>query len=202
MVLQWCATNPFDVAMNEFFRADDAKAAGFISHLFTMGASTIFALYLVLRPSTRSFQQVCIIVSSLLLSIGLNSLAKFGARRQRPCFHYHRQSQSEAWNSPGEQFVSFYSGDATIGAVTVTTALVLLAMQGYSVRGPVAAWGVAIALCGGLLRVVADMHWMTDALLGSFSGLVCGVALPMLVHRKRVVKDPNGYTSLQAQPET
>jgi hypothetical protein len=142
------------------------------------------------------------VMSAQMFQFGPMSLAKMMAKRQRPCFHYDRQGNTEAHDSPGEQFVSFYSGDSSIGCCFIAVGVFLLWM--YLQRCPPAAAAAAAretaisflplsfslrtAVCAGLmieplgciLRTVCDMHWFTDMLTGGLAGS-CGGVLWLLV---------------------
>ena len=102
---------------------------------------------------------------------------------RRPCFHYGRQSETEAAEHPGQQWVSFYSGDATVAAASygVGVGLAILRRRPHT---RVYKWvGGAVAAVGSLLRVVAYMHWATDVLVGVAVGFALGFGPPLLLAR-------------------
>jgi len=116
-------------------------------------------------------------------------MAKYGAMRQRPCFHYGKQNYTELslgyFAESKEEFVSFFSGDATIAFVTFASGLVLAKLRGRSyaraspevlkgIISPMALIGGSIATLGACLRLVSFMHWATDVLTGIFVGSLCG----------------------------
>jgi hypothetical protein len=127
----WCKTDGFDQAFS--CGADgcayNAHAAGTISHVFTMGLSPIIALGSALAPLCNkgssvsplsrkgAWQDFLIILGCLFVALGMSGLAKIGAKRQRPCFYYGRQAETEAATLPEEEFVSFFSGERASRAV-------------------------------------------------------------------------------------
>jgi hypothetical protein len=145
---------------------------------------------------SHAAQDAVLVLDTALVALGINSLAKIGARRQRPCFHYGLQNESEVGllsqaGQAHEEFLSFFSGDATIAFVTYSAGVCLAHLRGRSyassshplaVKGvsPLAVVGGFFAWLGALLRVVAFMHWMTDVLMGVLVGSICG-CLPLLL---------------------
>jgi hypothetical protein len=157
-------------------------------------------------------------VSAQMFQFGPMSLAKMMAKRQRPCFHYGREGNTEAQDAPGEQFVSFYSGDSSIGCCFVAVGVYLLWMYLQRCPPPPAAaapppaaaaggntatsflplsFSLRTAVCAGLmieplgciLRTVADMHWFADMLTGGVMGAGQGVLWLVVWH--------SGYLSSQ-----
>ncbi len=125
-----------------------------------------------------------IIIDTFLISTGLNSIAKVGARRQRPAFHHGRADLTEADNAPHEEFVSFYSGDTTWAWTLAASGTTLAYLRGYEHAHWVALGTGSLALVGSFLRMAADMHWFTDVLVGASVGTVVGAGLPLLLHRR------------------
>ena len=213
----WCKTNAFDVAMTKAFRAEHPKLPGLISHVFTMGLSPIIAFtsalsstfYICCKKKTglrvvglvsepqQAGQDFLVVLSCLLFALGLNSFAKLGAKRQRPCFEYNLQNITEAGLGWNEQYMSFLSGDATAAWVTCTAGICLAKLRDrayvrahWQYRGHVSIplmpfFACLFAFLGAFLRVVAFMHWTTDVLTGVFVGSLCGYGLPMLVFKRK-----------------
>jgi membrane-associated phospholipid phosphatase len=200
-----CATNGFDVALTKILASSSPKAAGYISHGFTFGLSPILAFGSALSPLctkdgqrfSHALQDSVVIVSSALTALGITTASKSGVKRQRPCFHYGKQGETEAANFPNEEWLSFFSGDATIAFVAFTSGLNLAKLRGRSYASAAHTSAVAIfkywkfsrmALAGGvfaslgaLLRIVGYMHWTTDVLTGVLVGSACGWAGPLLL---------------------
>jgi hypothetical protein len=199
----WCATNGFDVFFTKLLVAPDPRAADYASHAFTFGVSPILAFSSALYPlcfqrahpdkGKVAGQDSLLVLGSALVALGINSWAKRQFKRQRPCFYYGDEGETEASTMPNEQFVSFFSGDTTIGVVTCVVGLVLatLRQRNYAavsvrgeegVKGLFAAASILSAFLGSILRVVGYMHWMTDVITGVLCGVVCG-ALPYLLFK-------------------
>ena len=194
----WCATDGFDTALTSALAHGDFKAAAMVSHVLNFGVSPLIAVSSIVffrsMPGSQQqlgsssavrrrqvLQDLVILLACVLGAIGLNAFAKTAARRQRPCFHYGRQNETEAEGHPKEQWVSFYSGDATFAAASYGAGLALAVVRRRNDIRALAWLGGAVALTGSLLRVVAFMHWMTDVLVGDVAGFLLGFGPPLLL---------------------
>ena len=187
----WCETNGFDETLNQLFLARNPHAAGTISHVFTLGLTPAIGFAGVIVPASLAgkggyaLRDSVIMVNAFVIATGFNSLAKVGASRQRPAFHYGREADTEAAGHPREEFLSFYSGDTTWAFTLASSASTLAFLRGYSSARWIALGSGVLALTGGVLRMSADMHWATDVLVGAVTGTAVGVGLPLLVHGRK-----------------
>jgi membrane-associated phospholipid phosphatase len=201
-IVGWCSVNAFDLAITKAIVAPNPKLAGLASSVFAFGISPLIAFGSALvplfskgaEPSVHAAHDVLIILGASLATLGLNSLVKGKANRQRPCFHYGEASLTEAAEDPEEEWVSFFSGAATIAFVCFATGLCLAKLRNrsyssgthrYAFRGvsPMAYFGALFASLGAVLRVVGYMHWMSDVLVGAFVGFIFGYFLPPLLFK-------------------
>lgn len=186
----WCTPPGIDVSLNKAFALREPKAAGTISHVFTVGLTpaAVFAGSILgaaeAGKAGYALSDTVIILDAFLLSTGINSIAKVGARRQRPAFHYGREDRTEAAGHSGEEFVSFYSGDTTWAWTLAASGTTLAYLHGYEHARWVAIGSGSLALVGSFLRMAADMHWFTDVLVGAAVGTAVGAGLPLLLHRR------------------
>ena len=187
----WCATNSFDVGVTHVL-AHAPLMTGLSSHLFTLVACPMLGLSSVLAPLRRAqagmprahaHQDAVIWGSTQLLSLGANTVAKKGLRRQRPCYHFGREGETEAALLPNQQWVSCYSGDTAMAWSFIVAAVALAAARGRTNAAELAKLGAKLAGIGSVLRVVGLMHWTTDVLLGVFFGCLIGGGVPTLVFR-------------------
>jgi membrane-associated phospholipid phosphatase len=111
-------------------------------------------------------------------------MAKIGAQRQRPCFYYGLENLTEVYDNPSEQFVSFYSGDATIAFSTFGTGILLAIARNRFYVKIYSNLGFILAFTGAFLRIVAFMHWTTDVLTGIVTGFLIGFGVPYLIFLK------------------
>ena len=222
----WCQVNGFDVEITKLLIGSHSRVAGYVSHIFTFVFSPALAIYSVLLPMCAKPQQrhvlirahagqdFLILLSSILLSLALCGIAKNTFLRQRPCFYYHDQAQTEVGTGHlDEEYKSFFSGDATAAFVSFTSGLTLAKLRGRAYAetsqafckgciSPMAAVGGVIASLGAFLRVVGYMHWTTDAVTGSLFGSLCGISLPLLLFRRNLSGSPeNKYVPVKLQDE-
>ncbi len=201
----WCESDGFDEFITRALVAPNPKAAGIVSHVFTMGFCPLIALMSAisvifihrgdsntdrgrgrLQSAVGTAVQDCLILLAIfLINIAITDFAKYTAKRERPCFYYNRQSETEAANSPNQQFVSFFSGDTSIAWVFSVGGVTLSKLRNYahsssshpwSVKGvsPMIIAAVACASMGSFLRIVGYMHWTTDVIAGTLCGCAIG----------------------------
>ena len=129
----WCATNFFDVALTKALAHGPFRLWAMVSHILNFVVSPLLAIASICLlgpwPPAQSgsdslvaaqpqpaagdssvprrrqiLQDLALLFSCLLCAIGVNSLAKVGAHRQRPCFHFGRQARPSLIPSLCTQF--------------------------------------------------------------------------------------------------
>ena len=92
---------------------------------------------------------------------------------------------------PGwQQWVSFYSGDTAMAWSFVGSGVALAQARGRrAVSGRLVRVGGGLAAVGSLLRIIGDMHWCSDVLVGVIMGWVVGWGLPTLLFGKTPVRN-------------
>ena len=178
------------VRPSNVFALNKPKTAGLVSHVFTIGLTPAAAFTGSILGAVQAkhggyaASDAAIIVNAFMLSTGFNSIAKVSGKRQRPAFYYDRQHLTEAAHHPDEEFISFYSGDTTWAFTLAATGTTLAYLRGYKHARWVAVSTGSLAFIGSFLRMSADMHWMTDVLVGAGVGTAVGVGLPLALHRR------------------
>lgn len=118
-------------------------------------------------------------------AVAMFGLQRFVARA-RP---YHLPlDDEEGEHAPGhpERWRSFFSGHTAAsftGASLVTHHHLTLSITGIPLLDavlPPLAFGIAATV--GLLRMVADRHWLSDVLAGAVLGVICGWFVPLALH--------------------
>jgi hypothetical protein len=179
----WCDPNALDVAVTDAVVVAP-KATGLLSHAFTFVASPAVGISSMVRLRSRGTlaPDLAIYSGTQLVSFGLNSMSKKFSRRQRPCYHFGRQNETEAVILRGQEWVSFYSGDTSCGFSLYAAALALVAARGWRTQArTLSKVGGAVASIGSFLRIVGFMHWFTDVLVGVIFGVAVGFWLPTLL---------------------
>lgn len=130
------------------------------------------------------FRAAVIVLESSAVAVSAIQSIKFFAARQRPFAAYGDGDASGAYSlSDRDSHLSMPSGHTAFA-----TALgVSVAMTATLEESPAAPWlwaaaGVASASTG-MLRMMAEKHYFTDALSGAAIGAGCGVLFPLL-HRR------------------
>ena len=98
----WCAPNWFDLAFSPALVVAP-RALGHASHVLTFVACPFVSLASVLAPMTspsmprgHAKEDFAIWSGTQLISAGLNTWAKHSFRRQRPCWHFGKEGETEA----------------------------------------------------------------------------------------------------------
>ncbi|HKU63036.1 MAG TPA: phosphatase PAP2 family protein [Gemmatimonadales bacterium] len=137
----------------------------------------------------RFRRPVALYGQSLLLAEAVVQLVKPAADRARP-FTYlpasERPSDGSYDVTSRDAFVSMPSGHSALGfaaaAYAATDNLLVRPQAGTAEHVAVASLGALLAGFTGNLRIRADQHFPTDALVGSLIGTASGVSVPMLHH--------------------
>jgi membrane-associated phospholipid phosphatase len=146
---------------------------------------------------------------SLLLAEACVQLLKPAADRARPFTYLPASERPSGGNydvTTPEAFVSMPSGHSAVAFAAAAYAASdnLLARPGAGTAEHVVVASVGALLAGftGGLRVRADQHFPTDAMVGSLIGTASGVSVPMLHHYLlpdgRRAPHPGGHTWLMS----
>jgi membrane-associated phospholipid phosphatase len=185
-------------------------------------ASDVFLLATVLAPPVlalatqhgvhgvdRFRRPVVLYGQSLLLAEACVQLLKPAADRARP-FTYlpvsERPSEGSYDVTTRDAFVSMPSGHSALAfaaaSFAATDNLLVRPTAGNAEHVAVASLGALLAGFTGNLRVRADQHFPTDALVGSLIGTASGVSVPMLheylLPGGRRVPHPGGHAWLMS----
>jgi membrane-associated phospholipid phosphatase len=160
------------------------------------------------RNPDVAWQLFIISMQSYSITFVLNAVSKRVLARERP---YARPCLKDPEYSSSckhqDRFRSFYSGHA---AITATSAGLICAQHTHvPLYGPpeqpdgsggeidrgVCIAAIAGMLTTGTLRIVADKHWASDVIVGTFLGLSVGYLLPTLVYFKSFESKPDAADS-------
>lgn len=139
-----------------------------------------------------------LILESAALAQVLNQGVKFVVGRERPYWHFGTATSRELDDKPEDAILSFYSGHATFAFSLATAGATVTTLRGYRNRWVMVAVAAPLAVSVAYFRMAADKHYLTDVTLGALSGVLFGVAVPMLHGRSKdgaqiaLVPAPNG----------
>lgn len=132
-------------------------------------------------------QMALIDTETFAITAALQGIATFVSGRERP---YVRTCGGEtpadsADCTSTDRFRSFFSGHTslTFTAATLTCSHhAHFALYGGALDPAACVTGLALAAATGMFRVMADMHYLTDALTGAAIGTFSGLFFPWLLH--------------------
>ncbi len=171
----------------------DAVASGLV--LFPVLVDALVLAWLVRGDPVLMGRMLLNNLSAHALAQGLTTLFKHVVGRERPMVrgcHEDAQRQQddpacESRPDPDVAPVSFFSGHTSLAFTSA--ALVCLHHTELGLLGPeggaaaaTCATGMALASTVGLLRVLADRHYLTDVLVGAGVGILSGWLVPWLLH--------------------
>lgn len=121
------------------------------------------------------------------ITAALQGIATFVSGRERP---YVRTCGGETPSdstdcTSTDRFRSFFSGHTslTFAAATLTcTHHAHFALYGGALDPAACVTGLVLASATGMFRVMADMHYLTDAITGAAIGTFSGLFFPWLLH--------------------
>ncbi len=164
------------------------------------------------RPSVAT-EMIAMDLEALAVAGGIQALVSGFASRWRPyratCVGPEETQTSDCRDN--KEFRSFFSGH-TVGAFTAAGLMcshhMNLPLYGGGPREAVTcAASFAAATTVGMLRVISDQHFLSDALVGAAVGTMTGLGLPYLLHyrggaepTKSGVTRPRDQVSIRLTP--
>ena len=193
----WRDVSDFDSSARDVFRgktradrhtandASDIMLALMVNQLVV--DATLVAWWGHDRPSV-GYQMVLMDLEALALSGGIQAIVSGVASRWRPyrdACEGPEETQSRDCRT-NKQFRSFFSGH-TSGAFTVAGLMCMhhayLPLYGGGLREKLTcAASFAAAATVGMLRMGADMHFLSDVLVGAAVGTASGLGIPYFLH--------------------
>lgn len=187
---RWCESNAFDDAIRDALRAGNPRTAGYVSHVFAFGATSLVAAGGLMIPAIgdrelgRAGKDIWIIANTTIFTTAFTEVFKRTVGRQRPAFHYGVQAETEGAAYPEEANRSFFSLDTSAAFSIAASSTTLAFLHGYEIAPWVLGAGATMATTAGVLRIAADMHWGSDVIVGALAGTGIGVTIPLLLHER------------------
>jgi len=186
----WCKSNAFDDAFRVSFLSTTPRRPGVASDMLVgmvpaLAAGALVAPALSAGRHDHAVENLAIAASATGIAISLALASKDVIARPRPAEFHGVLDKTIAKGNPDERFVSFYSGHTSAVFAMASSTATLAFMRGYDSAPYIALVGGALGFSTGLLRISADMHWATDALVGATAGTAVGVLLPLFAHPRK-----------------
>jgi membrane-associated phospholipid phosphatase len=190
---RWCGANAIDRSFHDFFTGAivSRKTADTLSTVTAYGLAPTLALAGVLiepgphATSGAGLRGAVIVLEGSLVALALSQNLKVVTARPRPFAAYGHFSQPGEGNlyDRNDSNLSFPSGHNTLAAAVGVGSAMTATLE----DSPAAPWlwagaGV-LTVSTGLLRMMAEKHWLSDDLVGIAIGSGCGVLFPLL-HRR------------------
>jgi membrane-associated phospholipid phosphatase len=184
---RWCKPGSWDGSVHDALTWSNPQAADITSTVVGNVAMPLSAIaYLVLSAraagdTSAGWVDSLLLAEAVGLSFLLNQGVKYLAARQRPYAFY-----GDPVDKPeSEKNLSFYSGHTSFAFATAAAVTTLSALRNYPGTAIIGACSFAAAAFVGYLRIAADMHYLTDVLVGAAIGGLVGFAVPFLFHPRQ-----------------
>ncbi len=196
-VPRWQGGVAFDAAVRAAVRAPTP-----VERHVADDASTVLLATLVAAPivaggartaaangSWRDFAGLSLVSAEAFgVAYGLTFLAKTVVARERPyatseglsSYCVSHQSDPTCGSDRNASFFSGHSAIAFTGAGLLCTQQIFFGPRGADALG--CAGGMVAATATAMLRIVADLHYASDTLVGAAIGLGAGMLLPYILH--------------------
>jgi len=191
---KWCGANSIDRSFHDFFTGAifSRKTSDTLSSVTAYGLAPAVALLgVVIAPGPHAtpgagLRGAIIVIEGSLVAAAISQNLKLLTARARPFVVYNHPSQpgeNGLYDSGTSSLQSFPSGHSTLAASVGVGAAMTATLE----ESPAAPWlwvgaGV-LTVSTGMLRMMAEKHWITDDLAGVAIGAGCGVLFPLL-HRR------------------
>lgn len=160
----------------------------------TLAASLVSPLARALgnNPGSRR-RDTLVLAETLAASWLVNDAAKRLFDRPRPYAHFCEPQDPAELEDPMENadvHYSFYSGHASMSFAAAVAAGTISHYRGDRNERWIWATGLSLAATTGVLRIVADKHYLVDVLVGTAAGGAAGWLIPRL-HRPGPTHSPS-----------
>jgi len=182
----WCDPGPVDGSVARSVTWSNPRLANTLSDVlqYVVPAGMLgFGLvqgYRLGNP-TAGWSDVLLVAEATSIAMLVNASVKYAVGRARP----YVWKGEDAYDSPEEENLSFFSGHSTFAFAVTVSASTLYLMQGMPGAGAALGTGLALAALTAYLRMAADQHYLTDVLTGAAVGSLFGWAIPYVFHRPK-----------------
>lgn len=201
---RWCSRNGFDDAGRALRGGTlaDQKRAALTSDLVGIGLTPVVAFGLDVIFTWAgggtwrdSALDVLLILEAVVAFQGLNQAVKFLAARERPLASVLSPAEKRMTAEPEDNNLSFFSGHTGYAFALIAATATIVRARGYKNWWIVLAVGLPIAVTTGVLRMVADKHYLSDVLTGALLGGLIGWGVPFFFHRPVKVGEVTAWLS-------
>jgi len=189
---RWCDPPGFDRGIRDALKWDHRLVAVKVSDLLGFAAApTALGILMIAasgehRSLRRTFDDQAPMIESAIIVSLMQSTTKYIVRRSRPFVRFA---------PPGRVFyhddnTSFWSGHVSAVFAETFACGIVAHERGYALEPAIWATGLTIGTVTAYLRMAADMHYASDIAVGVLVGIGVGTAVPYLLHRSSLERDP------------
>jgi membrane-associated phospholipid phosphatase len=189
----WCDPPGFDHSIRDALRWERRLVAARASDVLGFAASPIALASLMVaaggehRSLRRTLDDLSPMIESAIIVSLMQSTAKYVVRRSRPFVRFA---------PPGRIYyhddnTAFWSGHTSAVFAETFACGIIAHERGYKLEPAIWATGITFGVVTGYLRLAADMHYASDVAVGVLLGIGVGIAVPYLLHRSSLERDPD-----------
>ena len=186
---RWCEPrlNALDSAGRDARWKGHEKAADWMADAtaYVVGPGIAFGLVSWAAAKEGGLRQVTVddlvILEAMAITAATVSGVKYAAARRRP----YVRDRAAGSATGGDDNLSFPSGHTSLAFSIATASGTVATLRGYRVAPWVWGAGMTVAAFTGYLRLAADKHYASDAIVGAAIGSLVGWAVPYLHHKLR-----------------
>lgn len=184
----------FDQSTRELLRADNLATRELVSDVSDVMVGVQMAYPFVAdsllnasfyRRSPDVAQQLFLINAEVVaITAALNGVTKIVVSRERPLgVDCEDPEQASDYCADHRRYIGFYSGHTTFAFAAASSTCAQ--HQYLPLYGPGSSWvpcvaGYSLATTTGVLRMVADRHYLSDVIVGAVVGTSVGLLVPLM----------------------
>lgn len=190
-VCRWCSQNVPDREVANALSWSQTGTAAKLSDLAAFGILPVLTLggTLIATAAEKRLRDaptdLMLVLEAATVTMAANQIVKLAAGRERPFVaELPPDAKSRAAN-PSDNNLSFYSGHTTLAFALVVSAATVAHLRESKVEPYLWAVGLPIATLVAYGRIAANKHYLSDVLVGGFTGAAVGFLVPYLHRTQR-----------------
>lgn len=203
---RWCSVDSMDARVREALVWRDTGLADGLSNVTGFVLMPLAAVGLDALAAAREGalgrvpEDALLIAEAGVVAADLTQLTKMLVGRERPFVHALSPEDKTLTARSSDNNLSFFSGHSAEAFALAAASGTVSTLRGY--RWAPLTWSVGgvVAATTAYLRIAADKHWLTDALVGAVVGAGTGFAIPFFFHSAVDERSPaSASTTLSAR---
>lgn len=134
------------------------------------------------RPEEGGLDALIVLEATVLTAIGTQGV-RYLVARERPYVHFLSPEERAARHLPADASSSFFSGHSSVSFAMAVATGTISTMRRSRWAPLIWAVGLSLASLAAYSRVAADLHYLTDVVVGVAFGSLVGFGVPYFLHR-------------------